>query len=203
MEQQIELTHTKAGLSLTLGPNNEMAFRRDLLLDQADWPGWDLRALADNITAEWKGAERWEADRYRLAPGEARNGRRGCVGRIQDGLRADLFFERKRRKGQLRRYCYPIFFVDREPGGSNRQFRIGERCTYGLAYTRAVAHYAKQRNLGPQQTIQALCRIPPRALFFDIMSHRQAQGYELSADRVMAKLGLPNEQNASSVGHAA
>jgi hypothetical protein len=190
MTINIEQARTSSGLHLTLDTTSPLASRRELLLREREWPGIDLQALANSITATWPSALALNENHYRLSPGESRQGRRGCVGRVLDGLRADLFFERKVRSGELRTYCYPIFFVDRALGGSNRQFRIGSQCSYPLAYSRAVAHYANLRQLSDHDAVQALCRVPPRTLFFDIVEHRQSQGYSLCAERIREKLGF-------------
>ncbi len=195
MKKQPQIEHSPEARTyqLSWGEPNSIARRREITLREADWTGWDIRALANDVAKTCTTARQDAEDRYRLAPGEPRQGRRGCVGRIVDGLRADLFFEQKWRKGQKRSYCYPIFFVDRSLGGANRQFRIGPRCPYPLAYARAVAHYVKQRGLSWDDTITALCLVPPRALFFDIITHREAQGYKLSREQVMRKLDFPDE----------
>lgn len=199
----IEQARTSSGIHLTLDPTCQLATRREILLRETEWPGLDIQALANAIASSWQDALTTNEDRYRLSPGESRQGRRGCVGRVLDGLRADLFFERRIRNGERRTYCYPIFFVDRELGGSNRQFRIGPRCSIALAYSRAVAHYAKQRQLSHHDTVQALCRVPPRGLFFGIIEHRQSQGYPLCAERVKAKLGFPSETTDMQMEDAA
>tara|TARA_R110000851_G_scaffold328795_1_gene500016 strand:+ start:2176 stop:2787 length:612 start_codon:yes stop_codon:yes gene_type:complete len=189
----IEQARTSSGIHLTMDTNGQLATRCELLLRETEWPGTDIQALANAVASTWPSSLTPHEDRHRLSPGESRQGRRGCVGRVLDGLRADLFFERKIRSGEWRTYCYPIFFVDRELGGSNRQFRIGPLCSFALAYSRAVAHYAKQRQLSHHDTVQALCRVPPRGLFFGIIEHRQSQGYPLCAERIKAKLGFTSE----------
>lgn len=203
MPLHIEQNSTSSGLHLTLDTTGHLATRRELLLRETDWPGWNLQALASAITTSWPATLRANEDRYRLSPGERRQGRRGCVGRILDGLRADLFFERRIRSGEPRTYCYPIFFVDRELGGSNRQFRIGPRCPFALAYSRAVAHYARQRQLSHHDTVQALCCVPSRGLFIGIIEHRKSQGYALCAERINAKLGFTSESTDMQMEDAA
>lgn len=189
----IKQARTSSGIHLTLDTTGQLETRRELLLLETEWPGKDIQALADAITSTWPDALAFKDDRYRLSPGENRKGRRGCVGRVMDGFRADIFFEHKIRSGQRRSYCYPIFLVDREMGGSHRQFRIGPRCSFALAYSRAVAHYAKQRQLSLHDTVWALCSVPPRDLFFGIIEHRLSQGYSLCAEQIKAKLGLTSK----------
>ncbi|WP_304526908.1 hypothetical protein [Halomonas sp. I5-271120] len=164
---------------------------RELDLRYRDWPGLDVETLALQVAAAWSSPLTASLESpHRLVPGEARQGRRGCVGHILDGLRADLLFERKHRSGQLKTYCYPVLFVDRVLGGSHRQFRINQQQPLGLAYAKAIAHYAKIRGLDKDEIGTALSRAPHRGLFLDVMTHRTSQGYSIPRERVMAKLGV-------------
>ena len=85
-----------------------------ITLSERDW--WfseiDFSALVDEARNSRPSKASNKERQYRLAPGEERQGRRGCVGRVADGIRADLFFEYKVRAGRRWSYCYPVFMVD-------------------------------------------------------------------------------------------
>lgn len=165
-----------------------------ITLSERDW--WfseiDFSALVDEARNSRPSKASNKERQYRLAPGEERQGRRGCVGRVADGIRADLFFEYKVRAGRRWSYCYPVFMVDRIAGGTNKHFRISKKLPFPEALGKAVAHYSQQRGLGVSEIVELLHLVPERSVFLDIIVHRQAQGYDVPVSKILEKVELPS-----------
>lgn len=167
----------------------------EFLLREEDWPHLDLPPLVSALCQKLSAGVRHVPDTTRtLRPGELNGpgGRKGCVGHILPGLRADIMRHRKRTKGAMQVYHSAIFFVDKTNEClSHRQFSVGKRTSFELAYTRAVGRYSEVRELSIEQSADALLTIPQRSIFRSVIEHQQLLRRDLPVARLLEEVGLP------------
>jgi len=100
---------------------------------------------------------------------------------IAKGLRGSILVERKYREGRMKTYFAPGFHAaPRGHGRSERFFRIGKWGFKG-AYIKAVAFYAKARQLNAADTLALVARQPEKTLFTEyLLPQCQDRGHDLS-----------------------